>query len=192
MNKKHLIHIGSAAFLSLGLFFTACANREESILPSSDDKIGPYINISQYEFYTETGTPIDFSNIGGYDDVDGLLPTRLRGYVDYNTPGDYYPSLVCTDLSNNESEVIITIHVVEVGSLPSAATAETPEPTPSTCEKGTDPDQPCSVVLPSTVSVYRTLYAGEEGKELCEAANGEDACEVIPRNDGSLWGYGVK
>ncbi|MBR2793068.1 MAG: hypothetical protein IKE16_00365, partial [Solobacterium sp.] len=108
----------------LFLVFGACGEGNgPSLLPQgTPDTMAPYINMRQYEFYTEVNKPIDFSNIGGYDDVDGLLPTRLRGYVDYSTPGDYYPSIICTDLSNNESEVIITIHVLGSGTL------ETPPP----------------------------------------------------------------
>ena len=76
--------------------------------------------------------------------------------------------------------------------MPVAEAAETPEPTPSTCEKGKDPEQPCSVVLKEDTIAYSKLYFGKEGKEQCEAANGEDACEVIKRNDGSFWGYGAQ
>lgn len=173
------------------LFTSGCtpANEETAVV---NDTMAPYINMRQYEFYTEVNQPLNFSNIGGYDDIDGMLPTRVRGYIDYTRPGDYYPSIVCTDLSGNESEQVITVHVVESGQMPVAETVETPEPTPSTCEKGTDPEQPCSVVLPESVSGYKTLYSGEEGKAQCAAAYGENACEVIRRNDGSFWGYGAK
>lgn len=194
MNKhKQIIPVIGCLFVVFALCFTACTANEqpETAEPVSNDTIPPYINMTQYEFYTETGKPINFSNIGGYDDVDGVLPTRVRGYVDYNTPGDYFPSIVCADLSNNESEVVITIHVVEEGKIP-VTTTETPEPTPSACENGEDPNKPCGVVLSNTVRVYKTLYAGEDGKALCESINGEDACEVIYANDGSFWGYGVK
>ena len=183
----------SLFLLALPLCLVMVSCQREEIIPTTQDTMSPYINMTQYEFYTEVNHPIDFSNIGGYDDIDGMLPTRLKGYVDYTRPGEYYPSIVCTDLSNNESEVIITIHVVEEGALPSAAPVETPEPTPSTCEKGTNPEQPCSVVLPETIADYKTLYYGTEGKENCEADNEEDgSCEAIYRNDGTLWGYGVK
>ena len=173
---------------------TASCQRQVEMIQKPEDTMPPYINLTQYEFYTEVGTPIDFSNIGGYDDIDGMLPTRLRGYVDYTTPGDYYPSIVCTDLSNNESEAVITIHVVEEGGLPVQQNAPTPEPTPSTCEKGTDPEQPCSVVLKETAEQYKTLYYGTEGKEFCEEDSGDEeySCEVIYRNDGTFWGYGLK
>ena len=70
------------------------------------------INMTQYEFTTTVGTPINFTNISGYDDYDGLLNTHLEGYVDYNTAGDYYPSITCTDFSGNKTSVPITIHVL--------------------------------------------------------------------------------
>ena len=158
------------------------------------DTMAPYINMRQYEFYTEVNKPIDFSNIGGYDDVDGLLPTRLRGYVDYSTPGDYYPSIICTDLSNNESEVIITIHVLESGTLETPPPDQpTPEPTPSFCDSpdAMDRSQPCTVVIGSVLDQYKRVYEGEEGKDLCFELEGEDSCEVILRNDGTFWGYGA-
>lgn len=186
--KQNIQKLGAVLLL---LLVSGCADRREETA-AVNDTMAPYINMRQYEFYTEVNQPLNFSNIGGYDDIDGMLPTRVRGYIDYTRPGEYYPSIVCTDLSGNESEQIITVHVVESGQLPVQEAAETPEPAPTDCEKGTDPDQPCSVVLDESISGYRTLYAGEEGKEQCEAANGEDACEVIRRNDGSFWGYGAK
>lgn len=185
---KNIQKLSAVLLLSIT---AGCAYRNEET-PVVNDTMAPYINMRQYEFYTEVNQPLNFSNIGGYDDIDGMLPTRVRGYIDYTRPGEYYPSIVCTDLSGNESEQVITVHVVESGQMPVAAVAETPEPTPSTCEKGTDPEQPCSVVLKESVAEYKTLYAGKEGKEQCEAAYGEDACEVIKRNDGSFWGYGAK
>ena len=179
------------AFVLMLCFAVGC-HRAETV-PTVEDTMSPYINMTQYEFYTEVNKPIDFSNIGGYDDIDGMLPTRLKGFVDYTTPGEYYPSIICRDLSGNESEVIITIHVVEEGELPVAPAVETPEPTPSTCANGMNPEQPCSMVLPETVAEYKTLYYGTEGKENCEAVNEEaGSCEMIYRNDGTLWGYGVK
>ena len=173
---------------------TVSCQRHVEMIQKPEDTRAPYINLTQYEFYTEVGKPIDFSYVGGYDDIDGMLPTRVRGYVDYTTPGDYYPSIVCTDLSNNESEAIITIHVVEEGGLPVQQNTATPEPTPSTCEKGTDPEQPCSVVLKETAAQYKTLYYGEEGEEFCEEDSGDEeySCEVVYRNDGTFWGYGLK
>ena len=170
---------------------TACSMKNDDAA-AVNDTMAPYINMRQYEFYTEVNKPLNLSNIGGYDDIDGMLPTRLRGYVDYSREGEYYPSIVCTDLSGNESEQVITIHVVKSGTLPHETVSETPVPTPSYCENGTDPNQPCDVVLNKVASQYKVLYEGEEGKEQCEAANGEEACEVIVRNDGSFWGYGVR
>lgn len=180
--------------IAIVLAVAACAacSMKNDDAAAVNDTMAPYINMRQYEFYTEVNKPLYFSNIGGYDDIDGMLPTRLRGYVDYSRPGEYYPSIVCTDLSGNESEQVITIHVVESGQLPVAEETETPEPTPSTCEKGSDPEQPCSVVLAEELAPYNKLYPGDEGKAQCEDANGEDACEVIHRNDGSFWGYGAK
>lgn len=179
------------------LFLGGCGTDSQTVLlpQGTPDTMAPYINMRQYEFYTEVNKPIDFSNIGGYDDVDGLLPTRLRGYVDYSTPGDYYPSIVCTDLSNNESEVIITIHVLESGTLETIPPEQpSAEPTPAVCleEGAMDRRQPCKAVISSVLEDYRLIYEGEEGRDLCFEKYGEEACEVILRNDGSFWGYGIK
>jgi hypothetical protein len=192
MRKQNTLPAICLFFLLSGCFIP----QQTSILPGpTPDTMAPYINMRQYEFSTEVDHPIDFSNIGGYDDVDGLLPTRLRGYVDYTKEGDYYPSIVCRDLSGNESEVIITIHVLPAGTLTSVEeSVSTPEPTPSGCqaENALDPDLPCLVVPASVIEPYRILFEGEEGKDQCIARFDEEACEVIVRNDGSFWGYGVK
>ena len=177
--------------LFVAIVMAGCTEEVTVIQPPADTS-PPYINMTQYEFTTEVGTPIDFSNIGGYDDIDGLLPTRLRGYVDYTREGEYYPSIVCTDLSGNESELVITIHVMESSKTAEPTPAEVSEPVSSTCDEGTDPSQPCHVVLPKSIAKYKTIYEGEEGKTQCEQAYGEDACDVIVRNDGSFWGYGAK
>ena len=95
MNRiKHIL----PAVLLLAVMMSSC-QRHVNMIQKPEDTMAPYINLTQYEFYTEVGKPIDFSYVGGYDDIDGMLPTRVRGYVDYTTPGDYYPSIVCTDSS---------------------------------------------------------------------------------------------
>mgnify|MGYP003491449276 CR=1 FL=1 len=97
MNAKKLI----AAVLAAGLGVLAAC---QSSPTEKTDQNGPYINMTQYEFTTTVGTPINFTNISGYDDYDGLLNTHLEGYVDYNTAGDYYPSITCTDFSGTMTE----------------------------------------------------------------------------------------
>ena len=151
------------------ILLAGCASSDSTAVSTSDDTNGPYINMVQYEFTTTVSNPIDFSNISGYDDVDGLLPTSVRGYVNYEQPGDYYPSIVCTDLSGNEPES-------------------------TSCPEGKDPDQPCSIVLSEDLSSYQTIYEGESGYDAClNAAYGDEtACEIITANDGSFWGYGLK
>ncbi|MGN1388517.1 MAG: hypothetical protein ACI4WR_02610 [Bulleidia sp.] len=181
--------------LLCALLLTGCTGNESTAVNTSDDTNGPYINMVQYEFSTTVGNPIDFSNISGYDDVDGLLPTSVRGYVNYEQPGDYYPSIVCTDLSGNETAIPITVHVLNT---PDPVPSPSPEPAPSmestTCSEGKDPDQPCSVVLSDDLSSYTTIYEGEAGYDACiNAAGGDEtACEIITANDGSFWGYGLK
>ncbi len=179
----------------LCLLILAGCTGSESTAAASGDTNGPYINMVQYEFSTTVGNPIDFSNISGYDDVDGLLPTSLRGYVNYEQPGDYYPSIVCTDLSGNETAIPITVHVLNTPDpIPSASSEPAPSMESTTCREGKDPDQPCSVVLSDDLSSYRTIYEGEGGYESCiRAAEGDEAaCEIIKTNDGSFWGYGLK
>ncbi len=182
------------------LLLTGCQGRAVEYIQQREDNISPYINMSNWYFETEKGNPLDFSNISGYDDVDGLLPVNLEGYVDYTKVGEYYPSLTCTDLSGNKTVQVITVKVVEEGSLQPAKTElpeDLPEPTPSTCEKenALDPSKPCGVVLPETIMDYVTIIEAEEGFDACEAYAPEGSkwtCEEIYTNDGTLWGYGLK
>jgi hypothetical protein len=172
------------------------------------DTGAPYINISQYVYETPVGHPIDFSNITGYDDVDGLMPVSVEGYIDYGKPGEYYPKLVCTDTSGNESEVAITVDVVEevYSSEPPAAVTDfnsTPAPTASSCDAAGAKDSglPCTVLVPADIAAYETIYKGEEGLTACQAAAAQESaetpgavksCEQLSCNDGSFWGYGLK
>lgn len=177
------------------ILLAGCASSDSTAVSTSDDTNGPYINMVQYEFTTTVGNPIDFSNISGYDDVDGLLPTSVRGYVNYEQPGDYYPSIVCTDLSGNETAIPITVHVLNTPApVPSASAEPSPSPESTSCPEGKDPDQPCSIVLSEDLSSYQTIYEGESGYDAClNAAYGDEtACKIITANDGSFWGYGLK
>ncbi len=182
------------------ILLAGCRGRAVEYIQQREDNISPYINMSNWYFETELGRPLDFSNISGYDDVDGLLPVRIEGYIDYTKTGEYYPSLTCTDLSGNKTVQVITIRVVEEGTMHPAQTEEPeelPEPTPSTCEEAgaKDPERPCGVVLPEDVRDYVTIYQAEEGTDTCQAYAPEGSrwtCEEIYTNDGRLWGYGVK
>ena len=163
------------------------------------DENGPYINIRQYEFTTEVGNPIDFSNITGYDDYDGLLKTSVRGQIDYTQEGDYYPQIICTDLSGNMTVVPITVHVVKSLPQPSDLPSQSPLPTPITenCARknAVDPDIACDIVPPEHAETYEILYIGEAGESAChqdmELGKGT-SCEVVTTNDGHFWGYGLK
>ena len=188
MNAKKLI----AAVLAAGLGVLAAC---QSSPTEKTDQNGPYINMTQYEFTTTVGTPINFTNISGYDDYDGLLNTHLEGYVDYNTAGDYYPSITCTDFSGNKTSVPITIHVLpalEEGE--SQASAEPAASAESGCPGASDPSLACDVVPDETASRYSQLFYGSQGSEACQALLEEDdgrSCQPVYRNDGKLWGYGL-
>ena len=51
---------------------------------ASNDTMPPYINMRQYEFYTEVGNPIDFS----FYDVDGGLCLNLYGVARWTAAYD--------------------------------------------------------------------------------------------------------
>jgi hypothetical protein len=174
-----------------------CSGSTDSGVITSNDANPPYINIKNYEYTTTIGKPIDFSNITGYDDVDGLLATEVKGFINYDSAGDYYPSITCTDLSGNESSVAITVHVVAaVDPTPPQPPQETPgasaQATGCTATNAQDPSLACDVVPSSALQGYQTIYQGEEGKAKCEAsaAANSGSCTVILQNDGQVWGYG--
>ena len=170
---------------------------------TSYDTDPPFINLMQYEFETAVNEPIDFSNITGYDDVDGLLRVNVVGTIDYTTPGEYYPVLVCVDTSGNETDIGIIVKVLQEVQIPEPAGSEgntevpEPEPTPSTCDSADarDPDRPCRIVLSEDLEFYETLYIGEKGQVSCVKTeafqSGIAACEPVFMNDGSFWGYGL-
>ncbi len=196
--------------LLLAVLLAGCSNStlfDKQKAVQSDDVTGPYINLSTYVFSTVKGKPIDFSNITGYDDVDGMMPVSLSGYVNYSKAGEYYPSLVCTDTSGNTTSQVITITVLEENAPTpptdaketAAPAAETPEP--ETCEEAgaEDKNYACSTVLPSAIESYIVIYESEAGREACEMQaeiqnedGGEAVCETIVRNNGQFWGYGLK
>lgn len=187
------------------IVLAGCSNK---ISVTSNDETGPYINLSKYEFETSIGNSIDFSNISAYDDVDGLMPVFVKGYINYNLVGEYYPTLYSIDTSGNETDIIVTVRVLDTEYVEvSDTTADDNEELieEETCTKeGTDNNYACDVVLPSVASNYTMLYLGEEGKERCEkniVIKDEDetsekqsvvGCEIIYTNDGSFWGYGLK
>lgn len=192
-SMKKIVYVILAGTL-LGL--VGCQN-EADAPAANGDTTGPYINLQQYEFTTEVGTPLDFSNITGYDDYDGLLTTTVSGTINYDVAGDYYPVISCTDYSGNTTEVGITVHVVEKTStaVPEASASATAESTTCELAGAADPSQPCSRVLEETTAQYTKLYAGEEGAQACQVDAGDDGqwvCEIITDNSGSFWGYGLK
>lgn len=164
-------------------------------LSGRNDTTGPYINLTQYEFTTTVGHEIDFSNITAYDDVDGVIPVIVRGKVDYNTPGEYYLTLIAVDYSNNQTDVGITVYVTDaeyVEEVEETPTAD--EPKEKGCPTGKNKLLDCETVLHKDVSKYETIYYGEEGKQRCEDRVVEmySTCEVIYRNDNQVWGYGYR
>ena len=191
--KKLLIPVLGLCLLS----GCSLAGEEITAITNRDDHFGPYINISVFEYTTPVGHPVDFSNVTGYDDVDGLMPVSVIGYINYNKPGDYSLVISCSDTSGNETQVTVTIHVVE-SYMPEAEPTAVPETTPEPVEKGCsvpdilDPGMPCNAVLDDTVKKYDLLYEGEEWHQICiNAAADTGACEEVFANDGTFWGYGV-
>ena len=153
-----------------------------------DDRSGPYINLNQYEFTTQVGEEIDFSNVTAYDDVDGLIPVVVRGNVNYDKPGEYYLTLTAVDYSNNQTDVGIVVNVVEKEYVKEEI--KEPEVIESFgCPNGKNPAVGCDIVLHNDVKDYDTLYYGKDGKERCESREG-GKCEVIYTNDHTFWGYG--
>lgn len=206
MQKKALIILNVMLLAGCG---SQSAFLQPSATPKSDTG-APFINVSQYTYETTVNHPINFSNITGYDDVDGLMKVSVEGYIDYSKPGEYYLTLTCTDTSENEAEVPITVDVLEEtyaseNPAPVQDFNATPAPTASTCDDANakDRNSPCSVLLDADAQAYETLYLGEEGKQAClaaaDAVNGQAAdpaavkvCEPLNRNDGTFWGYGLK
>lgn len=163
------------------------------------DETGPYINVSQYEFYTVIEKPIDFSNISAYDDVDGLMSVSVKGYVNYNEAGEYYPILYSIDTSGNETDVPVTVYVkdaeyVEAENANDDIILDEEEKEEDLCTKeGTDNNYPCSVVVPTEASKYIELFEGENGQERCEKVKTEEqSCSIVYKNDHTFWGYGLE
>ena len=178
------------------------AGCEGSLIPApinsvtSDDKFGPYINIRMFEYTTTVGNPVDFSNVTGYDDVDGLMPVEVIGKIDYSQPGDYTQILSCRDTSGNETQVEVKIHVAEIYQASEEPAPETDEKQlpETTCSKwnAKDHERACGAVLSEDIEQYDLLYQGEEWHQICiNAAAETGSCEAVHTNDGSFWGYGV-
>ncbi|MEE3487127.1 MAG: hypothetical protein VZT48_03350 [Bulleidia sp.] len=182
------------------LLCAGCTRQEEESEATPQgyiDENGPYVNMKTYEFMTVKGKALDFSTITGYDDYDGLLSTKVEGYIDYSTVGDYYPSITCTDLSGNKTSIPITVHVVNemmAGPTPVPTPVPTAEPTGCDAENAKDPSGSCNAVKDEDVQQYSVLFAGEtEGLSECIAyTDDEKSCQVIYANDGSVWGYGTR
>lgn len=186
-------------FIGTLLFCVGCSNGLGfGVNPVEiDDEYPPYISLGTYEFQTVVGQPIDFSNINAYDDVDGLVKVEVEGDIDYNTPGEYYPSLISRDTSGNTTEITITVTVKET--LETTPDIEQVEEevieveTSCANSKAQNPEAPCDVVLSEQIEEDIELYYGSKGKDLCEERLEEnEECHVIVRNDGSYWGYGKR
>ncbi len=187
--KKILILISA-------ILLYACSTSQIS---SSNDVTGPYINLTQYEFFTVVGKPIDFSNVSAYDDVDGLMDVSVKGYVNYDEAGEYYPILYSIDTSGNETDVPVTVYVkdseyVEIEESQENTIVSEEEIEKENCTKeDTNSDYPCDVVLNEDASEYIELFDGKSGEERCNAKASEEAsCEIVYTNDHTFWGYGLK
>ncbi len=187
--KKILILISA-------ILLYACSTSQIS---SSNDVTGPYINLTQYEFFTVVGKPIDFSNVSAYDDVDGLMDVSVKGYVNYDEAGEYYTILYSIDTSGNETDVPVTVYVkdseyVEIEESQENTIVSEEEIEKENCTKeGSNSDYPCDVVLNEDASEYIELFDGKSGEERCNAKASEEAsCEIVYTNDHTFWGYGLK
>ncbi len=191
----------TAAWLLLPLMLGGCQDNSDVQMVQTYDEVAPYINLSTYVFNTPVGSPIDFSNVTAYDDVDGLVTTYFRGNVDYSTAGTYTGEIYAVDTSGNESSVSITIYVYE---LPAEAATPTPTAeatasaeTISGCpyRYAVDPELDCDVVPSENLSAYVTVYVGREGLQEAQndAGDAENAViEIIRTNSGRFWGYGLR
>lgn len=164
-----------------------------TLLNQAGDTTPPYINLTNEEFTTVVGQPIDFSNITAYDEVDGLLRVMVSGYINYNEPGTYYPLLKTADTSGNEISVPITIHVKKADYVMPGDSKEI-ETVITTCsaQGARDNNQPCNRILQEDLDKYVIVFKNGEGEERCQnfITSDRGACEIIRTNDGTFWGYG--
>lgn len=185
--------------LAVVLTLLSCSTNEKKNSNKDVDLVAPYINLKVFEFTTTCGERVDVSTISGYDDVDGLLQVSLEGYIDYNKPGIYYPSVVCSDLSGNTTMIPVTVHVLS-GKIKGHPSEEKEEVINEIYDlnEGCDlkgaisNDIPCDAVVPNTLEKYEYVFATEEGYEQAKKiASDEDQIEKINRNNGEFFGYGI-
>ncbi len=191
---KKIFALGAALLLLTGCEGILSSDPENAV--NYDDRYGPYINIRMFEYTTTVGNPVDFSNVTGYDDVDGLMPVDVTGDISYDVPGDYTLVLSCSDTSGNETTVDVIVHVVET--YQPSETPDTSQQEPQAAETGCkaynakDPERGCGDVMEEDAEKYDLLYQGEEWHQICiNAAGDKGVCEAVHTNDGSFWGYGV-
>lgn len=159
------------------------------------DITAPYINIKNYEYTTSLNKPVDFSNVTGYDDVDGLMKVNVVGYIDYTKVGDYFPLLTCRDTSGNESSIAVTVHVIELIEQDTFEDETIAFSMENTCNhvEAKAQNVACDIVIPSDLENVQTAYFGIDGMTRCEAAilSEKQSCIALYRNDGEFWGYGL-
>ncbi len=182
--------------LVLSCLLLGCSTSTGQLNNGNVDVSPPYVNLQVLEFTTPRGTKVDLSNVNGYDDVDGLLPVYVDGYVDYNKVGVYYPSLVCTDLSGNEASVVVTINVIEKTTVDDSEIMqhelESFEVNGCALKDCKDPSIPCDAVVSSELEPYTYVFVGEEGYDIALSyVIHEESIEVITRNNGEFFGYGI-
>ena len=127
------------------------------------------------------------------------MSVSIKGYINYDEAGEYYPILYSIDTSGNETDVPITVYVkdseyVELEDTKDDSLQEESKVVIENCTKeDTDSNYPCLAVLPDVAKQYEKLYQGKKGKEYCENdISEEDSCEVVVTNDKTFWGYGLK
>lgn len=178
--------------LFLAFILVGCSKPYQMI--QKIDYYPPFINLKQSDFYTDVGKPLDFSNVTGYDDFDGLLPTSIEGKVDYSHAGNYPLKVICKDLSGNQSSYDIIVHVQE--KVESVISTEQPTLEKVSCDSrnAKDSSKACDWVDPKVLEDFEIVYSNDVPKELCieTGKSLEQDCEIILQNNQKTWGYGIK
>lgn len=190
LNKKLI----KTSAIALVLILSGCTKHDsinENVV--EEDITPPWIDVKKYTIETTVGNAVDLNGPTAYDAKDGMCEVQIKGYVNFNQPGEYYIVYEASDTSGNIQRVPITIIVKDVVEATSQASNNDENNIELGCDKANvkDNTKPCNYVLNSDVEKYDRLYGPTNAKENCEKDMDElEVCEAIYANDGSLWGYG--
>ena len=190
LNKKLI----KTSAIALVLILFGCSKQESINESVTEEDITPsWIDVKDYSIETTVGNAVDLNGPTAYDAKDGMCEVQIKGYVNFNQPGEYYIVYEASDTSGNTQRVPITITVKEAIESTSQTTDNDQSSVQTGCDKANakDSTKPCNYVLNSDIEKYDILYGQTNAKENCEKDIDElDVCEPIYTNDGSLWGYG--